>query len=496
MAAAPGIGKSLSPPNWTGEGGRYGEEIPLGEPSWYQGLNSPYYTPSHAAWREKLRLYVDAELMPIVGEWDQAAVTNDFAKAEAFFRKSYKRSCEVGIVASLAGQPWPSKYTNVPAPANYDAFHEFITVDELFRLSAGAGWHTEGAAIGLPPVLSFGTPNDPSLQERVSQGVLSGEKIICLAVTEPGGGSDVAAVQTTAVTTADGEHYLVNGAKKWITNGIYADYFTAAVRTGGVGNGGLTLLLIERGEGVTTRKMECQGVWPSGTTLVTFEDVLVPKKNIIGIEGQGFIQAMYNFNHERWALSIQIARMARCCLEESLRYARQRKTFGKYLVEHQVIQHKLGEMGRGVEAMQSWLENLTYQLNTMPKEEQNKKLGGHIALLKVQATKLCEFCAREAMQIFGGNGYVRGGFGEKVERIYREIRPISIGGGSEEIMLNLAATQFKFANRKSVDPKDEKIRALEARVAELEKTGAGVALELLQKTSGVRPQATGAKAKL
>merc|ERR1712195_104032 len=211
-----------------------------------------------------------------------------------------------------------------------------------------------------------------------------------------------------------GDHFLLNGEKKWITNGIYADYFTVACRTDGDGPGGLSMLLVERSEGLSTRKMECMGVWPSGTTYVEFDDVKVPKANIIGKQGEGFKQVMYNFNHERWVICCQVMGVMRCCLEEAISFARQRTTFGKKLVEHQVIQHKLGEMGRMVEATQGMLENITYQMDTMTPDEQNAKLGGHIALLKV-------------------------------ERAYREVRAFAIPGGSEEIicMLNLAAGQFR-----------------------------------------------------
>merc|ERR1711937_606580 len=127
--------------------------------------------------------------------------------------------------------------------------------------------------------------------------------------------------------------------------------------------------------------------------------------------------------------------------------ARTRKTFGKFLIEHQVIQHKIAEMGRMCEATHSWLENITYQMNTMSKDEQNLRLGRHIALLKVQSTKTAEFCAREALQVFGGAGYTRSGQGEKVERIYREVRAFAIPGGSEEIMFNLAASQLKYVKK-------------------------------------------------
>jgi len=443
----------------------FGNSAPMAEPGWYQGLATPYYTDSHVAWRQHVREYVDAELEPVVDDWDRAAVTGDLEKAEAFFRKALRSSCTQGIVASLCG-PWPSKFTDVKPPDGYNAFHELITIDELFRVGCGVGWHTEGAAIGLPPVITFGVPKNSTLQDGLARTVLAGEKVICLAVTEPSGGSDVASIRTTAVDM--GDHFLVNGEKKWITNGIYADYFTTAVRTGGEGAKGLSMLLIERSlGGVETRRMECQGVWPSGTTFVTFTDVKVPKSNIIGEVGYGFKQIMYNFNHERWALTVQVARMARTCLEESITYARKRRTFGKRLIEHQVIQHKIGEMGRMCEALQAWIESTTFQLQIMSKEEQNQKLGGHIALLKLNATRVCQFCASEATQVFGGAAYTRTGQGSKVERVYRELRNISIGGGSEEIMLNLAASQFKFVDSPTEDVRDKRIADLEEEVRRL-----------------------------
>jgi len=159
---------------------------------------------------------------------------------------------------------------------------------------------------------------------------------------------------------------------------------------------------------------------------------------------------MYNFNHERWTLCVQACRLARVVYEEAFKYAMKRKTFGAKLVDHQVLRWKLGEMARQLEASWSWVENLTYQMNTMDKTEQNLKLGGPIALLKVQTTKTFEYCAREAAQIFGGASYVRGGVGEKVERLYREVRAYAIPGGSEEIMIDLGARQaVKLASQRA-----------------------------------------------
>jgi len=262
-----------------------------------------------------------------------------------------------------------------------------------------------------------------------------------LAITEPYAGSDVANIRTEAKKTPDGKHYIVNGEKKWITNGVFADFFTVAVRTGGSGMGGISLLLIERSmPGVSTRAMNCQGMWSSGTSFVTFEDVLVPVEHLIGKENEGFKCIMQNFNHERWGMATQAIRFARVCMEESLRYAHKRQTFGKPLIEHPVIRMKVANMARQLEATQCWLEHLTYQMTRMNHAEQ-VKLAGPIALLKAQTTLVFEYCAREAAQIFGGLAYSRGGQAEKVERLYREVRAFAIPGGSEEILLDLGVRQ-------------------------------------------------------
>jgi alkylation response protein AidB-like acyl-CoA dehydrogenase len=268
-----------------------------------------------------------------------------------------------------------------------------------------------------------------------------GQKIICLNITEPNAGSDVANIKTTAVR--EGDHYVVNGNKKWITNGIFADYFTVAVRTGGKGMRGISMLLLERDSmpGIETKRMDCQGVWPSGTTYVEFDNVKVPAGNLIGEENQGFGVIMKNFNHERWGFVIQANRFSRCLLEESWNYASKRSTFGKKLHEHPVIRWKLAEMARQVEGTHHWLENLTLQMCRMPKEQAMTALGGPIALAKAHSSKVFEYCAREARQVFGGNAYTRSGLGEKVERLYRDVGAYAIPGGSEEILLDLSVRQ-------------------------------------------------------
>jgi len=267
--------------------------------------------------------------------------------------------------------------------------------------------------------------------------VISGKKHISLAISEPYAGSDVANLKTTAKKV--GDHYIVNGIKKWITGGLYADFFTVAVRTGGPGMEGLSLLLLEKGmPGISIRKMQTQFDTAHNTTFIELDDVKVPVKNLIGEENMGFMLMMLNFNHERFVISTSSARMSRLCYEEAMKYALSRETFGKPLIQHQIIRFKLAEMARQFEALHDNLERVAYQFKSgVPDHE----LGGQCALLKVQASKTFEYCAREASQILGGSSIVKEGKGKLVERLYREVRAAAIPGGSEEVLLDFAIRQ-------------------------------------------------------
>jgi len=411
----------------------FGNGTPYGDPNWYnKGYHSLYYKKTHEDWRKRCRDYVEEEVLPNVSEWE---VNKKIPPA------AYIKCYEAGLLPCVVGATSGAyDLVQANAPEDFDYFHEMIFIDELARCaSGGVLWGLiEGLQIGLPPVLNFGSED---MKRRVAPACLRGEKIICLNITEPGAGSDVAALKTTAVR--EGDHYLVNGNKKWITNGIFADFFTVAVRTGDKGMRGVSMLLLERDTmpGITTTRMDCQGVWPSGTTYVEFDNVKVPIANLIGEENKGFGVIMKNFNHERWGFVVQANRFSRCLLEESWNYSLKRSTFGKKLAEHPVIRWKLAEMARQVEATHHWLENLTLQLCRMPKDEAMNALGGPIALAKAHSSKVFEYCAREARQIFGGNAYTRTGLGEKVERLYRDVGAYAIPGGSEEILLDLSVRQ-------------------------------------------------------
>lgn len=377
----------------------------------YQG---PYYTEDHRAWRATLREFIEREIMPHVNDWEEAG---------EFPRELYKKAGEVGLL----GLGYPEEFGGTPV----DNFFNIVTSEEMARIGAGGiNASLMVHSIGLPPVLATGSA---ALKQRIAPSVLSGEKIHALAITEPSGGSDVANIKTRA--EADGDDYLVNGSKMFITGGMRADYYTVAVRTGGEGRSGISLLLIERDRpGFTRTSLKKQGWWASDTAALYFDDVRVPKSNLIGEENKGFVGIMSNFNSERLGMAAGANAFARVCLEDALAWARERKTFGQRLADHQVIRHKFSEMARKINATQAYLEQCAFRVQS------GERPVADLSLLKVQATQTMEFCAREAMQILGGAGYMRGC---RVERIYREVRVMAIGGGSEEIMRDLVARQME-----------------------------------------------------
>ncbi len=374
---------------------------------------SPYYTADHDAFRDQMRRFVDREIAPYVDQWDEAG---------EFPRELYKKASALGLLQ----MGYPEEYGGVPT----DGFYRIIVSEELARAGCGGvNASLMSHSIGAPPIAALGPE---WMKRKVLQEILSGEKISALAITEPSGGSDVANLKTTA--RRQGDHYIVNGQKMFITSGFRADYYTVAVRTGGPGMGGVSLLLIERDrEGFSRTKLRKMGWWASDTAQLFFDNVKVPVDNLIGPENAGFNGIMRNFNPERIMLAAGAYGFAKVCLEEAIDYARQRETFGKPLIKNQVIRHKIVDMAMKVNAVKATLEQLAWRV------EQGEQPVAEICMLKNLATTSLEWVANEAMQILGGAGYLRG---SKVERIYRETKVMSIGGGSIEIMKDLAARQM------------------------------------------------------
>jgi acyl-CoA dehydrogenase len=377
------------------------------------------FSPDHEAFRASLREFVAREITPFVDSWDEAGT---------FPRSLYRSLAELGATGigfdeSLGGTPG-------------DVFYKIVLAEELSRCGAGGvvaslGSHT----IGLPPVAVAGSE---ALKQRVIPPVLRGEKIAALAVTEPGGGSDVAAVRTRAVR--DGEHYVVSGEKTFITSGMRADFITVAVRTDPDSRGasGLSVLVVDGDTpGLHRTALKKMGWWASDTAHLHFDQCRVPVANLVGVEHQGFKTFMHNFNSERLFMAAQAYSFAQVCLDEALAWARERKTFGLPLSERQVIRHKLVDMTLRIDAARALVHELAWRIEHRMAEPQ--QIVARIALAKVLATQAMQFCADQAVQILGGMGFMRG---VKSERIYREVKVMMIGGGSEEVLKDLAARQL------------------------------------------------------
>jgi acyl-CoA dehydrogenase len=383
-------------------------------------LNSVYYGPEHVAFRDTVRRFVAREIAPQVFEWDEA---------ESFPRDLYRRAAEVGLL----GLGFPEQYGGI---AGTDSFHRLIASLELAQCgSGGLVASLMSHAIGAPLVLALGSA---ALKERVLPAVLAGERIAALAITEPSGGSDVAALRTLALR--DGEHFVVDGEKTFITSGMRADYLTVAVRTDPRADGarGISLLLVEGDTaGLSRTPLKKMGWWASDTAHLRFDRCRVPVGNLLGPPGAGFRAIMQNFNAERFAMAAGALGFAWVCYQEALGWARERRTFGQRLVDHQVVRHRLVDMLAGIEATRAMLEETAWRLDRAPPGD--AELVASICMLKNVATRTMQSCADGAVQTLGGMGFMRG---THAERIYREVKVNMIGGGAEEIMKDLAARQL------------------------------------------------------
>ncbi|CDF83474.1 acyl-CoA dehydrogenase domain-containing protein [Pseudomonas knackmussii B13] len=374
-----------------------------------------YFDDSHRLVRDTVRRFVEREILPHIADWEEA---------EEFPRELYRKAGEAGIL----GIGYPEA---LGGSHEGDLFAKLAASEELMR--SGSGGLVAGLGsldIGLPPLLKWGRAE---LRERIVPQVLAGEKIIALAVTEPSGGSDVANLKTRAVR--DGDFYRVTGSKTFITSGERADYYTVAVRTGGEGYGGVSLLLVEKGTpGFSVgRKLKKMGWWASDTAELFFDDCKVPAENLIGMENIGFACIMANFQSERLALATMANMTAQMALEEALKWSAEREAFGKPIGKFQVLKHRLAEMATQVEVSREF----TYR--QAAKMAVGKSVIKEISMAKNFATDVADRVVYDAVQLLGGMGYMRESL---VERLYRDNRILSIGGGTREIMNEIIAKQM------------------------------------------------------
>ncbi|KAF8071705.1 acyl-CoA dehydrogenase [Lyophyllum atratum] len=425
--------------------------IPYAESNWLvPGYHSPYYTENHHKFQASVRKFVEEVVFP------DAQAREDDGNIPS--KHVFDEMARLNIIAMRLG---PGKHLEgrilmdgLVKPEQFDCFHDLILGQELARIHArgysdGLGG---GTFIGLPPVLNFGKP---ALRDKIAAECLDGKKFICLAITEAYAGSDVAGLRCRADRVDGG--WVVNGTcepftisciltaesqieyeKKWITNGTFADYFTVGCRTEG---GGITVLVIPRGDGVKTRIITTSYSDAAGTANVTFDNVHVPYENTLGSENRGLRVILSNFNHERWGLTCGAVAAQRTILEECFKWVTQREAFGKPLSSQAVVRSKLAAMITRVESSQNWLENITFQMTHMNYHQQARYLAGQIAFLKMHVSRGAQDTARDAVQLFGGRGITRTGMGRFIEHYHRTLLIDAVGGGAEDVLGDLGVRQ-------------------------------------------------------
>jgi acyl-CoA dehydrogenase len=366
----------------------------------------PFDTAERLALRGLTRRFVDGEVRQHLDGWERAGEVP---------RALHGRAAELGLleIGLTSG----------------DLLDSIVVTEEIILAGGSSGLVAAlfTAGIAVPHILAAG---DPGQVERYVYPTLAGQKIGALAVTEPDGGSDVAALRTRA--QPDGDHYVINGGKTYITSGVRADFVTTAVRTGD----GISLIVVDTdtpGFSVT-RKLDKLGWHCSDTAELSYVDVRAPRANLVGPENSGFGQLMTNFVSERISMAVQAYATAQRCLDLTLHWVRVRETFGRPLSTRQVVRHRLAEMARVTDVARSYVRGVAIRVVA------GEPLVGEVAMAKNTAVAACDFVVDQAVQLHGGFGYLRDA---EVERHYRDARILGIGGGTTEIMNEIIARQLE-----------------------------------------------------
>jgi acyl-CoA dehydrogenase len=377
-------------------------------------VTDPIDAPERRALRQTVRRFVEREVLPYQDEWERAGELP---------RALHRKAAEAGLL----GVPYPEAVGG----GGGDALDALVVTEELHYAGAAGGVYASlfTTGISLPHLVHA---DDPAQIDRWVRPTLEGDLIGSLAITEPDGGSDVAHIRTSAKRDGGGD-FVVNGAKTYITSGVRADFVVTAVRTGEAGAHGISLLVVERGTpGFTvSRKLEKMGWSSSDTAELSYVDVRVPPGNLVGAENTGFVQIAQNFVSERVGLAVQAYASAQRCLDLTVEWCRLRETFGSPLITRQTVQHTLAEMARRIEVARSYVRGVATRA---AQGEQNLVLEACFA--KNTAVEAGMWAADRAVQLHGGMGYMRE---SEVERQYRDMRILGIGGGTDEILAGLAA---------------------------------------------------------
>jgi len=377
----------------------------------------PLATSERLELRRTVRSFMEREVLPHLDTWE--------AEGE-LPRSLHRKAGEAGLL----GVALPEK-----AGGGGGDFLDALVVTEEIHYAGGSGGLVASlltCGIAVPHMAAVG---DPDQIEKWVAPALAGDKVCALAITEPDGGSDVAGIRTTA--RREGDEYVINGAKTFITSGCRADFITTAVRTGEEGARGLSLIVVEKPTpGLTvTRKLGKMGWRCSDTAELSYEDVRVPAENLVGPEGSGFFQIATQFVPERLSLAVQGYATAQRALDLTVEWCRMRETFGRPLISRQLVQHTLTDMARRIDVARSYTREIA------ARHAAGEDVIAEACFAKNTAVETGEWVVNEAVQLHGGLGYMSE---SEVERHYRDVRILGIGGGTTEILTGLAAKRLGY----------------------------------------------------
>ncbi len=386
-------------------------------------MNKFFFTEEHELFRQSFRDFLEKEVRPHIEKWE--------AEGE-IPRSIYKRFGEMGFI----GITYPEKYGGM----GLDTFFSVVYTEEMIRMNS-SGFNTSiGAHAGLALAHINGEGSE-FLKEKYMTAGLKGELIGCLAITEPAAGSDVASLATTAVK--DGDEYVINGSKTFISNGVLSDYIIAAVRTGGKGAKGISMMVIERDrEGVSATKLKKLGWHASDTGEIAFDNVRVPLQNLLGEENQGFFYIMQHFVSERLGMALIAVSQAQLAIDLALEYMAEREVFGRPINKFQVLRHRIAQMLAEVTSARAFIYTLYKQYH------EGDYIIKEAAMAKLVATQLSDKVCYECMRLFGGYGYMES---YPMARLLRDSQLGTIGGGTSEVLceiiskMTIDATDYKAA---------------------------------------------------
>lgn len=375
-------------------------------------MGTSYFTEEHDAFRESFKEFLQREVVPHIDKWEKSGEIERFI---------WKKFGEMGYF----GLHYPEKYGGL----ELDLFYTIIFLEELQKINSGgfaaAMW--AHAYLAMTHVLKEG---NEAIREKYLVPSITGEKIGCLCISEPFGGSDVAGMKTTAVK--EGDHYIINGSKTFITNGLFSDYLVVAVKTSpDLAHKGMSIFIMDRDTpGISSTKLDKLGWRASDTAEIAFDNVKVPVGNLMGEENKGFSYIMQHFALERLIMGVNAHARAEYALDYAIQYMGERTAFGKHLNEFQVLRHKVAEMASEVEMCKTFNYNIAHRLNN------NEYVVKEASMCKLNATKIADKVIYECLQLLGGYGYMED---YPMARLFRDSRLGPIGGGTSEILCEIIA---------------------------------------------------------